>query len=159
MTLIFSRKGLPVAVATLFAVFALAGAALATAAPSRAECGGEAVGAETCVADCPENQVRDENSGQCATRANESPEAQLQAAWEQAFGPLPSPSNFAAPPIGLPGIGVDPVSIAQAASAWAAAASTLPPVALPAPPQLPGPPPMPCVGFATPIPFVGFSTC
>jgi hypothetical protein len=157
MTLIFSRKGMPVVVAAAFAVFALAGTALATAAPSRAECAGEAVGAESCVADCPENQVRDENSGQCATRANESPEAQLQAAWEQAFGPLPS--NFAAPGIGLPGIGVDPVTIAQAASAWAAAASTLPSVALPAPPPLPGPPPMPCVGFATPIPFVGFSTC
>ena len=149
MTLIFSRKGLPVAVATAFAVFALAGTALATAAPSWAECGGEAVGAESCVADCPENQVRDANSGQCATQVNESAEAQLQAAWEQAFGPLPS--NFAAPPIGLPGVGVDPVTIAQAASAWAAAASTLP--------ALPAPPPMPCVGFATPIPFVGFSTC
>ena len=158
MTLIFSRKGLPVAVATAFAVFALAGTALATAAPSWAECGGEAVGAESCVADCPENQVRDANSGQCATQVNESAEAQLQAAWEQAFGPLPS--NFAAPPIGLPGIGVDPVSIAQSATTWAAAASALSTMgAVPAPPPLPAPPPMPCVGFATPIPFVGFSTC
>ena len=153
MTLIFSRKVLPVAVAMVFAAVALAVTALATAAPSRAECGGEAVGAESCVVDCPESQVRDQNSGQCATKANESAEAQLKAAWEQAFGPLPSPSAVALPSSGLPGIGVDPVSIAQAASAWAAAASALPPIALPPPP------PMPCVGFATPIPFVGFSTC
>lgn len=153
MTLTFSRKGLPVAVATAFAAVTLAGTALATAAPSRAECGGEAAGAESCLADCPENQVRDEDSGQCATRADESAEAQLKAAWEQAFGPLPPPSDFAVPSIGWPGIGVDPVTIAQSASAWAAAASALPSI-----PQ-PAPPPMPCFGFATPIPFVGFSTC
>jgi hypothetical protein len=151
MTLTFPGKGFLIAVATAFAVIALAVTALATAAPSRAECGGEAVGAENCVADCPENQVRDDKSGQCATKANESAEAQLKSAWEQAFGPVPS--GYALPSTGLPGIGVDPVSIAQAASAWAAAASTLPPMALPSPP------PMPCVGFATPIPFVGFSTC
>jgi hypothetical protein len=38
-------------------------------------------------------------------------------------------------------------------------APAIPEVGLPA---LPGPPPLPgpqCVGFGTPIPFVGFSTC
>ena len=141
-------KGVPVACGMALAAVALAVTALSAAAPSRAECGA----GEGCVADCPENQERDEDSGQCATRANESTEAQLIAAWEQAFGPLPAPS--ALPPIGVPGIGVDPVSIAQSASAWAAAASALPAIG-----SLPAPPPMPCWGFATPIPFVGFSTC
>jgi hypothetical protein len=152
MTLTFSRKGLSVAAASAFAAVALAGTALATATPSRAECGDE-----SCVADCQENQLRDEGSGQCATNSQDSAEAQLTAAWEQAFGPL---SGLAPPPVGLPGIPVDPVSIAQSASTWAAAASALPALgAMPAPPPLPAPPPMPCFGFATPIPFVGFSTC
>jgi hypothetical protein len=152
VTLTFSRKGLPVAVAAAFAAITLAGTALETAAPVRAECLGEAVGAESCAADCQENQVRDEDSGQCATRPEESAEAQVKAAWEQAFGPLPPPTN-AVPSMGWPGIGVDPGTVAQAASAWAAATSALPSI-----PQ-PQPPPMPCWGFATPIPFVGFSTC
>jgi len=137
----------PVAFGTGLAAMVLAATALVTAHPSRADCADVAVGAESCVADCADDQVRDDSSGQCTAKANEDAEALLQTAWEQAFGPLPA--------AGLPGAGVDLSSIAPSISSAAAA---LPALALQAQ-QLPPPPPLPCFGFATPIPFVGFSTC
>lgn len=132
----------------------LAVTALATAPPGTAECDVDAGPTDSCVVECPAGEVRDDGSGQCAAAADENVEnpatenavAPLQAAWEAAFAQLPA--------AGLPA-GVDLSSIAPSVSAAAAA---LPALAMQAPP-LPAPPPMPCFGFATPIPFVGFSTC
>jgi hypothetical protein len=210
MTWSFSRKAMPLT----FGAMAIAATTITTAAPSWATCDDGTAGAERCVAGCPDNQVLDANSGQCAAKTNENAEYPLKDAFEQAFGPLPSPSDFALahvdaagnlalPGVGLPGLGVNALTIAPsigagaATGAGAAAAATpslgvpalpslpqglpplpampplpqgLPPLpampplpqglpALPAPPPLPGPPPVPCVGFGTPIPFVGFSTC
>jgi hypothetical protein len=170
MTWTFFRTGMPLAFAGALAGIAVGAAGLATAPPA--------------LADCPDDQVVDANSGQCAPKDNENSEAPLKAAWEDAFGPLPSPEDFALarvddptvalPGVGLPGVGVNLLSVVPSFGAGTAAASALPsvappPVGLPAPsipevglPALPGPPPLPgppCVGFGTPIPFVGFSTC
>jgi hypothetical protein len=182
MPLTCYRKAIPLAFGTALAAMAIAATAVTTAAPGRAACDDGTVGAERCLADCPDDQLRDADSGQCAAKANENAEAPLKEAWETAFGPLPSPSDFALahvdnpsialPGVGLPGIGVNALSIAPAIGAGAATGAALPSIAAPqiglpaAPslpevglPALPGPPPMPCVGFGTPIPFVGFSTC
>ena len=169
MTWTFLYKGMPLAFAGALAGIAIGAASLATA--------------PLALADCPDDQVVDANSGQCAPKENENSEAPLKAAWEEAFGPLPSPEDFALarvddpvvdiglPGVGLPGVGVNLLTVAPSVGAGAAAASALPSIAapavelptpalpevgLPAPPPLPGPP---CVGFGTPIPFVGFSTC
>jgi hypothetical protein len=144
------------------------------------------VTAPRALADCADDQVLDPNSGQCAAKDNENSEAPLKAAWEDAFGPLPSPEDFALarvedptvalPGVGLPGVGIGGVTIALPAAGAGAvtgaalpalptiglpAAPSLPEVGLPALPgvglpALPGPP---CVGFGTPIPFVGWSNC
>ncbi len=132
-------------IGTALVAVAFAVTALAAAPTSRADCDNEAVGGDSCAAQCPADQVRDEGSGQCAAKADQNAEAPLQAAWQAAFGTLP-----------VPPAGVDLSSIAPSVSA---AASALPALAMLAPPQLPAPPPLPCFGFATPIPFVGFSTC
>jgi hypothetical protein len=180
MTWTFFRTGMPLAFAGAVAGIAVGAAGLATA--------------PLALADCPNDQVVDADSGQCAPKDNApkdnapkdnaNSEAPLKAAWEDAFGPLPSPEDFALarvddptvalPGVGLPGVGVNLLSVAPSFGAGAAAASALPsiapaPVGLPAPsipevglPALPAPPPLPgppCVGFGTPIPFVGFSTC
>jgi hypothetical protein len=169
-------KALAPTVGMALAAMAIAATAVTTAAPSRAACDDGTVGADSCLADCPENQLRDAGSGQCAAKANENADAPLKQAWEDAFGPLPSPSDFALarvdnPSVALPGVGlpgVNALTIAPAIGAGAALPSIgPPPVGLPAlptlpevgPPALPGPPPLPCFGFGTPIPFVGFSTC
>jgi hypothetical protein len=159
----FYRQGAPLIFATAFAGIAIGATGIATA--------------PVALADCANDQVVDPNSGQCAPKDNENSEAPLKAAWEDAFGPLPSPEDFALarvddptvalPGVGLPGVGVNLLSVAPSFGAGAAAASAVPSIAapslpevglpaLPAPPPLPGPP---CVGFGTPIPFVGFSTC
>jgi hypothetical protein len=196
MTWTFFSKFMPVATGSALATAAFAATALATSAPTWASCV-DAAAAEQCVAACPDDQELDAGSGECRAKTNQAavvanpnqspeaanqipaaaeqaPEAPLKAAWENAFGPLPKPEDFALarvddptiamPSVGLPGVGVNLLNIAP--SAAAGAASALPTIAvlqaqpaLPAPPPLPGPPPMPCVGFATPIPFVGFSTC
>jgi hypothetical protein len=170
MTWTFYRAGTPLVFATALAAMAIAATSLVTAPRA--------------LADCADDQVVDPNSGQCAAKDNENSEAPLKAAWEDAFGPLPSPEDFALarvedptvalPGVGLPGVGVNLLSVAPSFGAGAAAASAVPSFeapalglpapgipevglpALPAPPPLPGPP---CVGFGTPIPFVGFSTC
>jgi len=164
MTWTFYRQGLPLSFAMVLAGLAAAGVSL--------------VGAPLAFAECPDDQVVDADSGQCAAKDNENSEAPLKAAWEDAFGPLPSPEDFALariddptlalPGVGLPGVGVNLLSVEPSFGAGAAAASMVPAIAppsveLPAPsipevglPELPGPP---CVGFGTPIPFVGFSTC
>ncbi len=49
----------------------------------------------TCLADCLADHVLDANSGESGAKANESADAPLKAAWEEAFRPLPSPSDFA----------------------------------------------------------------
>jgi hypothetical protein len=195
MTWTFYRRAMPLA----FGAMAVAATTIATAAPSWATCDDGTAGAKRCVADCPDDHVLDANSGQCAAKTNQNAEYPLKDAFEQAFGPLPSPSDFALahvdspvanvalPGVGLPGLGVNaltvPVTLGGAgtvAGATQAAAAampslglpalpSLPPVGLPALPPLPqlglpplpAPPPLPplCAGFATPIPFVGFSTC
>jgi hypothetical protein len=117
----------------------------------------------------------DAYSAQCAAKANENAEAPLKEAWEAAFGPLPSPSDFALahvddpvanialPGVGLPGIGINALTVAPSVGAGAATGATLPsvglpPIGLPAPslperglpalpplPPLPGPPALPHV--------------
>jgi hypothetical protein len=96
----------------------------------------------------------DANSAQCAAKANENAEAPLKEAWEAAFGPLPSPSDFALahvddpvanialPGVGLPGIGINALTVAPSVGAGAATGAALPsvglpPIGLPAPPSLP----------------------
>lgn len=121
---------------------------------------------QAAVAQSPASQTP--NANQVA----QAPEYPLKAAWERNFGPLPNPQDFAlarvenpsiAPSVGLPGIGVGldvvPDLAAGAAGAAGPAMAALA-GAPPALPPLPAPPPMPypCFGFATPIPFVGFST-
>ena len=162
MTWTFCRNAMPVSTATALAAMAVVATALATAPQA--------------LADCPDDQVLDANSGQCAAKDNENSEAPLKAAWEEAFGPLPSPEDFALarvedptvalPGVGLPGVGVNLLSVVPSFGVGAAAASVptvaAPQVGLPALPELPAPPPLPgppCVGFGTPVPFVGFSTC
>jgi hypothetical protein len=152
----------------------VAATTIATAAPSRAACGDQ-TGVERCAADCPDNQVRDGDS--CAAKANQNGEAPLKKAWEDLFGPLPSPSDFALarvdnpvvdvglPGVGLPGVGLGGVTIAlPAAGAGAATGAALPSIGapaigLPAPsipdvglPALPdlGPPALPGVGLPGP---------
>ena len=183
MTWTFYRRAMPLTFGTALAAMAIAATTVATAAPSRAACDDGTPTAERCVADCPDDQVLDANSGQCAAKTNQNAEYPLKDAIEQAFGPLPSPSDFALarvdnpsialPGVGLPGLGLNLLTVSPSLGAGAAtgagaaaAAMQLPGVpALPSLPQglppLPGPPPLPplCAGFATPIPFVGFSTC
>jgi hypothetical protein len=119
---------------------------------------------QAAVAQSPTSQTP--NANQVA----QAPEAPLKAAWERNFGPLPSPEDFAlarvenpsiAPSVGLPGVGLnlDVVPDLAAGAAGAAGPAMAALAAAPPPlPALPGPPPYPCFGFATPIPFVGFST-
>ncbi len=125
---------------------------------------------QAAVAQSPASQTP--NANQVA----QAPEYPLKAAWERNFGPLPNPQDVALarvddptvalPGVGLPGLGVNLFNVAPnlgagvagaaaAAGPAVAAMQAMPP--LPPPPAL-GPPPYPCFGFATPIPFVGFST-
>src|SRR4029079_10357638 len=107
MTWTFCRDAMPVTTATVLAAMAIAATALATAPRA--------------LADCPDDQVLDANSGQCAAKDHENSEAPLKAAWEEAFGPLPSPEDFALarvddptvalPGVGLPGVGVNLLSV------------------------------------------------
>src|SRR6478752_9295962 len=137
MTWTFCRNAMPVTTATVLAAMAIAATALATSPQA--------------LADCPDDQVLDANSGQCAAKDNENSEAPLKAAWEEAFGPLPSPEDFALarvedptvalPGVGLPGVGVNLLSVVPSFGAGAAAASVpsvaAPQVGLPALPELP----------------------
>src|SRR5262245_52504357 len=105
MTWTFCCKAMPLTFGTALAAMAIVATSLATAPLSRA--------------DCPDDQALDANSGQCAPKQNENSEAPLKAAWEDAFGPLPSPEDFALariddpsvgiglPGVGLPGVGVN----------------------------------------------------
>ncbi len=144
MTWTFYRKAMPLTFGTALAAMAIAATTVATAAPSRAACDDGTPGAEQCLADCPDGQVLDANSAQCAAKANENAEAPLKEAWEAAFGPLPSPSDFALahvddpvanialPGVGLPGIGVNALTVAPSLGAGAATGAALPSVGLPA---------------------------
>lgn len=121
---------------------------------------------QAAVAQSPASQTP--NANQVA----QAPEAPLKAAWERQFGPLPSPEDFAlarvenptvgvSPAVGLPGVGLNLDVVPDlAAGAAGAAGPAMAAIAASPPPALPAPPPLPypCFGFATPIPFVGFST-
>jgi hypothetical protein len=129
---------------------AIAATTVTTAAPSRAACDDWTPGAKQLPGGLPR---RDANSAQCAAKANENAEAPLKEAWEAAFGPLPSPSDFALahvddpvanialPGVGLPGIGINALTVAPSVGAGAATGAALPsvglpPIGLPAPPSL-----------------------
>src|SRR5215212_4883278 len=108
MTWTFYRTGRPLTFAAALAALAIAATGLVTAPRA--------------LADCPDDQAMDPDSGQCAAKDNENSDAPLKAAWEDAFGPLPSPEDFALarvdnpsialPGVGLPGVGVNVLSVA-----------------------------------------------
>jgi hypothetical protein len=197
MTWTFFNKVMPLTAGSVLAAAAFAATGLATPGSAWAQCDNLGAAEQCVAAPCPDAQEIDSASGECREKTNQAavaqspasqgpaanqvaqaPEAPLKAAWERAFGPLPSPQDFALarvenpsvalPSVGLPGVGVGVNIVPQLASGAAGAASVAGPAmaalaaAPPALPQglppLPGPPPYPCFGFATPIPFVGFST-
>jgi len=187
MTWTFFNKVIPLTAGSVLAAAAFAATAVATSGSAWAQCDTLGAAEQCVAAPCPEAQQLDAESGECREKtnqaavaqnpsqgpaanqvANQPAEAPLKAAFERAFGPLPSPEDFALarvenpsvalPSVGLPGVGLNLDVVPDLAAGAAGAAGPALAALAAAPPPLPGPPPYPCFGFATPIPFVGFST-